>query len=95
MSVFLRRIALRDDAPRDEFPFELEAVRQIEQIEFASMTVLVGDNGTGKSTIVEALAVVADFNLEGGGRNLQFTTRSTHSALHEHLAPQWRPTRHS
>ena len=54
------------------------------------MTVLVGDNGTGKSTIVEALAVVADFNVEGGGRNLQFTTHSTHSALHEHLAPQWR-----
>ena len=54
------------------------------------MTVLVGDNGSGKSTIVEAIAVAAGFNVEGGGRNLQFATLSTHSDLHEHLELRWR-----
>jgi predicted ATPase len=87
---FLRRVALSADAPSDGFPFELEAVCQIATIEFAPVTVLVGDNGTGKSTIVEALALVAEFNAEGGGRNLRFATRSTHSSLHEHLAPRWK-----
>ncbi len=38
------------------------------------MTILVGDNGTGTSTIVEALAVAAGFNAEGGSRNLRFET---------------------
>jgi len=45
----------------------------------------VGDNGTGKSTIVEALAVDAGFNPEGGSRSLQFDTYSTHSPLFKHL----------
>jgi predicted ATPase len=88
--IFLRRVALADDAPSTGFPFELGAVRQIETIEFAPVTVLVGDNGTGKSTIVEALAITAGFNAEGGGRNLRFETHSTHSTLHEYLAPRWR-----
>jgi predicted ATPase len=87
---FLRSVTLSPDAPAEGFPFELEAVRQIGTIEFAPVTVLAGDNGTGKSTIVEALAIVADFNAEGGGRNLRFATQSTHSALHEHLVPQWK-----
>lgn len=87
---FLRGVELSADAPSVGFPFELEAVRQIATVEFAGVTVLVGDNGTGKSTIVEALALVADFNAEGGGRNLRFATHSTHSALHEHLSPRWK-----
>jgi predicted ATPase len=88
--VFLRSVALRADAPSDGFPYELEAVRQIDKIEFGPVTVLVGDNGTGKSTIVEALALLAEFNAEGGGRNLRFATHSTHSELHDHLAPRWK-----
>ncbi|MGH3793661.1 MAG: AAA family ATPase [Pseudonocardiaceae bacterium] len=31
-----------------------------------AVTFLVGDNGTGKSTLIEALAVAAGFNAEGG-----------------------------
>ncbi|MGH3865696.1 MAG: hypothetical protein ACRDQ4_06065 [Pseudonocardiaceae bacterium] len=33
------------------------------------MTFLVEDNGTGKSTLVEALAVAAGFNAEGGSQS--------------------------
>lgn len=54
------------------------------------MTVLVGDNGSGKSTIVEALAIGAGFNAEGGGHNLRFSTHDTHGGLHEHLKLTWR-----
>lgn len=47
------------------------------------VTFLVGENGTGKSTLLEAIAVAAGFNPEGGTRNFSFSTRSTHSGLHE------------
>jgi predicted ATPase len=86
---FLRRAALAADAPKGGDPFEIGAVRGIDCIEFAPVTVLVGDNGSGKSTIVEALAVAAGFNAEGGSRNLRFDTYDTHSPLHEHLVLQW------
>jgi predicted ATPase len=64
-------------------------VQDIDRIEFAPVTVLAGDNGTGKSTIVEAVAIAAGFNAEGGSRNLRFATHPTHSALHEHLTLFW------
>lgn len=49
------------------------------------MTFLVGENGSGKSTLVEAIAVAFGLNAEGGNKNYNFTTRKSHSALHEHL----------
>jgi len=73
----------------DGYPFELPAVRALPDIEFAPVTVFVGDNGTGKSTLVEALAVAAGFNAEGGSRNLQFETYATHSALASSLRLRW------
>ena len=54
------------------------------------VTVLVGDNGSGTSTLIEAIAVAAGFNAEGGGRNLRFATFPTHSDLHLHLQMRWR-----
>ena len=53
------------------------------------MTFFVGENGTGKSTLVEAVAVKAGLNPEGGSRNLAFATRPTESELHSHLELVW------
>ncbi len=71
------------------YSLSLPAVRALSGIEFAPVTVLVGDNGTGKSTVVEALAVAAGFNAEGGSRNLRFETYATHSDLADHLTLRW------
>ncbi|MEU8390434.1 AAA family ATPase [Micromonospora sp. NPDC048843] len=49
------------------------------------MTFLAGDNGTGKSTLIEAIAVAAGSNPEGGSTNFRFSTRATESSLGEHL----------
>jgi predicted ATPase len=49
------------------------------------VTFLAGDNGTGKSTLIEAIAVAAGFNPEGGSTNFRFSTRATESSLGEHL----------
>lgn len=49
------------------------------------VTFLVGENGTGKSTLIEAIAVAYGFNAEGGTRNFNFATNATHSDLDQHL----------
>ncbi len=75
---------------RAAYPFDLAAVRHLDRLEFGAVTILCGDNGTGKSTLVEAIAVAAGFNPEGGSRNLRFATHDTHSELADHLTLVWR-----
>ena len=50
-----------------------------------SVTLFVGENGTGKSTLLEAIAVSLGFNAEGGSRDFSFSTKDTHSDLGEVL----------
>lgn len=60
----------------------IEALRDVNEIRFSKpVTLLVGENGTGKSTLLEAIAVAHGFNPEGGSRNYSFSTRDTHSEL--------------
>ncbi len=79
VSVVLRR----DLVPSyEEFPFCLPAVRYLDELEFhPKVTFLVGENGTGKSTLLEAIAVEFGCNAEGGSRNFNFETRASHSCL--------------
>lgn len=49
------------------------------------VTFFVGDNGTGKSTLLEAIAVNMGFNAEGGTRNFNFASKETHSPLYQSL----------
>ena len=86
--LFLRRAALVQPVPANAYWTELPAVRRLvrEPLELtAPVTFFVGENGTGKSTLLEALAVASGFNAEGGSRNFRFATRATHSELHEYL----------
>ena len=78
---------LRDTvASFDRYPFSLPAVKTLDRLHLhPSVTFLIGENGTGKSTLLEAIAVAWGFNPEGGSTNFAFTTRPSHSPLHEHL----------
>lgn len=51
----------------------------------APVTFFVGENGTGKSTLLEAIAVAYGFNAEGGSKNFTFSTNATHSELYKHI----------
>lgn len=86
--MYLQKAAVDGD-PSGDYPYGLPAVRALSGIDFAPVTVLVGDNGSGKSTVVEALAIAAGFNAEGGSRNLLFETYATHSDLADQLVLRW------
>ncbi|HET6837452.1 MAG TPA: AAA family ATPase [Gemmatimonadales bacterium] len=69
-----------------EYPFSLPAIRHLEELQLrVPVTFFIGENGTGKSTLLEGIAVGAGFNAEGGSRNFRFATRETHSSLNEYL----------
>ncbi|MBM7051794.1 AAA family ATPase [Rothia sp. ZJ1223] len=57
-----------DALSRDRWPFTVPSVRAVlaEGLDFAPLTVIVGENGAGKSVLVEALAVVYGLPVEGG-----------------------------
>ena len=64
------------------YPFCIPALRNLHALKMnPTVTFFVGDNGTGKSTLLEAIAIVEGFNPEGGSRNFSFATRESHSEL--------------
>jgi predicted ATPase len=78
---------LREKVPSfSAYPFSLPAIRDLKKIDFhPKVTFIIGENGTGKSTLLEAIAIAWGFNPEGGSKNFNFSTRSSHSALHEYI----------
>ena len=84
---YLREISLKPESiAQADYPFTIPAVKHLNRLVFdPNVTFLVGENGTGKSTLLEAIAVALGFNAEGGSRNFNFSTRSSHSQLHRHL----------
>ncbi len=85
---YLREVSLKRDKVPDfgRYPFAIPAVRALHKLEFdPDVTFLVGENGTGKSTLLEAIAVALGFNAEGGSKNFNFSTRASHSELYQYL----------
>ncbi|HQV95033.1 MAG TPA: AAA family ATPase [Anaerolineales bacterium] len=59
----LKSISVREfnSQDKDSFPFDLEIVKSLREIQFDSpVTFFVGENGSGKSTILETIACAAE-----------------------------------
>lgn len=86
--LFIKEIKFRRDKVEDlnEYPFNIDLIKKFNNLELDSpVTFLVGENGVGKSTFMEALAVACGINPEGGSQNFMFSTRDTHSELGNYL----------
>ena len=81
---FLLQVSLKREQVVDAsvYPFVVPAIGALDNLPLANVTYFVGENGSGKSTILEAIAVAAGFNAEGGTSNFAFSTRATESPLH-------------
>lgn len=68
---YLRRIWLdREAVPDPEaYPWCLPFLREAFELSFDKpITIIVGENGTGKSTLLEGIAVLAGYDEAGGGK---------------------------
>ncbi len=67
---------------RDSYLRDIEAIRGLHTLAFTKpVTFFVGENGSGKSTMLEAAAIASGFNPEGGTKNYNFSTYDSHSQL--------------
>ncbi len=75
MRVPLTHIALREDRVQPGvFPFTVPWLLPTLALELsAPVTFLVGENGTGKSTLLEAIAWSVGFGAQGGNRDQSYT----------------------
>ena len=61
---------------------EIDSIAGLNYLQFHKpITFFVGENGSGKSTMLEAIAVAYGFNPEGGTKNYNFSTYDSHSEL--------------
>lgn len=68
---YLKRIWLEPSkiTDREAYPFCLPLLRDDFELRFdKAITIIVGENGTGKSTLLEGIAVLAGFNEAGGAK---------------------------
>ena len=86
--IYLNALRLDKDLPEGSYLKEIPAIRYLAEsgLSFSSpVTFLIGENGSGKSTILEAIAVAMGMNPEGGSRHFSFSTYDSHSELGELL----------
>ena len=86
--LYINKISLKRDEIENfnKYPFDIKIIKELTGIELTSrVTFFVGENGTGKSTFIEAIAMASGLNPEGGTQNFSFSTFDDYSNLYKYL----------
>lgn len=100
INLFIKEIKLNRDKVEsfEEYPFNIPIIKSLTEIKFEKpVTFIIGENGSGKSTVIESLAISLGLSAEGGTRNMVYETYNSTSALDRYLTiiksglnPQWK-----
>jgi len=87
-NLYVKQFRVVGEIPETNYISGLSVVRHLQRKPLTfnkPVTFFIGENGIGKSTLIEGLAVALGFNPEGGSKNFRFSTENSHSDLHEYL----------
>ncbi len=84
---FIRSVEITgSDLERQSYPLSLPAFQGVRTLAInPRATIFVGENASGKSTLIEGIAVAAGFNAEGGTVNFNFATQRHQPELAKYL----------
>ncbi|MEI4770212.1 AAA family ATPase [Psychrobacillus sp. FJAT-51614] len=89
--MFLKKITISRDH-EEGYPFSIPTIKHLKELELTNnVTFLVGENGTGKSTLLEGIADNCEFNTAGGSRNNVYEVDASESALGKYIRLSWMP----
>ena len=80
--LMIKKITLEKDKIKSQniYPFNIEIVKNFTELNLDTpVTFFVGENGIGKSTFIEAIAVSLGLPAEGGTENFRYETKNTTS----------------
>jgi len=79
---------------KSRYPFNIPSIKNGIELNFTNnVTFFVGENGSGKSTILEAVAEICGFNLSGGNKNHNYNFHQTESELSSAMKLSWYPAK--
>jgi predicted ATPase len=74
------------NANKEIYPYNIFPLKNHQNIKLDNkVTFFIGENGTGKSTLIEAIALAYGFNAEGGSTSFSFETKNSSSELYKHI----------
>lgn len=75
---------------RDHYPFHLDVFRRTPQIEFTTpVTFFAGQNGTGKSTLLEAISVKCGIHIWKNEQRVRYQSNPYEDQLHRVMSIRW------
>lgn len=91
---YLKRISLNwgQVENKNDYPFNIPAILNLDSLSLDHNVVfIVGENGTGKSTLLEAIAYQCGFGIGGGGRSNDIGLSDESSLLASIMTLSWMP----
>ena len=85
--LFVNRIKLnKNNIDSSKYPFNIKCLKDFDELKLDNaVTMFYGENGVGKSTLIEAIAIALGLNPEGGSNNMQFSNYDDYSELYKYL----------